>query len=197
MKRRARPIYHAIAIAALALGASRAATAHMAGTSESTFTLDPRTRAVDMKLVLARDDAAKLARGGELGDAMKDLVASAVEVRGDGATCAARFVGLDELGEDVVLHASFACAHVSSRLGVQLLFLDELGPRHLHATHIDARDASTDTALRSGAQTVDLALGAPWRWEKDGLGLACGVLGAAVALVVVVRRLRSISDRRD
>jgi len=133
----------ALAAAAL-LGSAAPAEAHAVGVSNGAYAVDGET--VSAEITLARADVDGLPP-----ERVADMVARGLDVRGDGAPCAAASdVGAPTENDGVLVRARFACARPPRRVAVELRLLDALPHGHRHIARAASAGGSVDDVLFRG-----------------------------------------------
>jgi hypothetical protein len=188
----------ALALALAATLASARASAHSVGLSRSTFEMDANGM-VHGELVLATADVPS--------GPMAEIAARGIDVRADGESCPARFVGSrPDGGDGVAIDVDFDCTHgaggAAHTLEAELFVLSDMPASSQNVASVTARGVTHQAALDAAHRTIRLEIGPPStpptparsplalaRWAAWG-ALAIGTCGALVVGLWLLARRR-------
>jgi hypothetical protein len=183
---------------AFALVAASPARAHSSGVSQSDFVLEP-DGSVSAQLVFAAAEIAGAVAldanhdgtvsAEELSDAQPDvkrMVLDGIEVKADGAACAATFERAELVEADgLVIRARYACA-AARTIDVTLYLLSELRPEHRHVLRIVAPGVTGQKLLSGTNRSASLDIGSAPRPKAAAWKRTTAVLVSAVWTVATI-----------
>jgi hypothetical protein len=167
----------------------RLGRAHTPGLSVAEFVVQDDGR-VDARLVFATAEPLMAA-----GDDLGAFVLGGIEVSADDASCPAAFRGASRTeGDGLALEASYACPVGADEIAVTLFYLSDLPRGHREVARIVAGSSTAEAVLTAERRRLALKVragGAIPRARRTGLILALAGTVAAVAVALVLRRLRT------